>query len=335
MVKSVGFSPGLVIVPKGRGLHFPPLFPSTFTTIVHQNAVQDFHFSHKTFIMAPKKNKTTAAASAAAKKQKGNDTTVVEVKKEAAATRAANFTPEEDVALAKAYASCTDNPLCGVEQKGSQFFGQVAEKFFVLMCQSDTLQIGEGVVKRSAASLKNRWSKHIQPEMNKFLPYLRKLESDKPSGTPKDQLILLAAEEYRYYEGSMFRFIQCVDILLQLPKFQTMKDKVSNEAASTAIDENGNAVAKSSTINSVADPMGTGMEHPMGNKRAKKEQFNGKVALADNKALQKMANSHSAIADSLESKHQKEALKLEYDMCMQLGDQVGKSCAVDFNLSLK
>ena len=85
--------------------------------------------------MPPKKRATAAAtrgaAAAAAKKQKETDADVVEVKPEGGtcAPKAPNFTIEEDVALAKAYVSCTNNPLCGVEQKAEQFFASIADKY--------------------------------------------------------------------------------------------------------------------------------------------------------------------------------------------------------------
>ena len=123
--------------------------------------------------MAPKKRATKAVAPSAAKKAKGGNGAVV-IKQEKT-PRAMNFTSQEDLALAKAYVSCTNNPLCGVEQKASAFYGEVAEKFFVIMSEESALD--EAVVRRGSDSLKNRWSKHIQPEMNKFLPYLRKIEN--------------------------------------------------------------------------------------------------------------------------------------------------------------
>ena len=139
--------------------------------------------------MATRKKVTKAVApGGATKKQKGSNGGVV-VKQEKA-PRSLNFTPQEDLALAKAYVSCTNNPLCGVEQKASAFYGEVADKFFVIMSEESGL--GEGIVRRSAESLKNRWSKHIQPDMNKFLPYFRKIENEGKSGTPKSELIPLA-----------------------------------------------------------------------------------------------------------------------------------------------
>lgn len=271
--------------------------------LLHTSLVSQILFL--SIVMAPKKKGTAA----------------VPAVKQEAAPRQSNFSPNEDVALSKAYVSCTGNPLCGVEQKGSQFWNEVAEKFFLLVSQSDLL---EPAVKRTAASVKNRWNKHIQPDMNRFLPYLKKVKAAKPSGFTVDQHVVLAADDYRYSEGSLFRFIPCVETLLELPKFSAMLDTGSDEDDLAAtFDQTADAVVTFPTVNSTADPMGSTMERPIGNKRAKKEQFNGKIALADNKALNKMAASHDAIAASFELKHKKESLKMQFDMHAAMDDKVG------------
>ena len=103
-----------------------------------------------------KKGSSSSAKKQTAKKRKvnkkGGDGSV---KKESSQKRGANFTANEDVCIAKAFVSVSQNPIKGNDQKGSNFWKDVFEAFKVLY-EDEEVQM-EMPTNRDAKSICNRF----------------------------------------------------------------------------------------------------------------------------------------------------------------------------------
>ena len=132
--------------------------------------------------MPPKMKKSTAGAAPAPKKPKK--------------VKQPNFKPEEDLALSKAFANCTANSISGVDQKATEFWNHVQGKFEVSLEKEVGAAVAKSFPYRDGDSVKNRFTRQIQPDVNKYLKYYRKVKQDNPSGTTLEQIQLIAAEGY-------------------------------------------------------------------------------------------------------------------------------------------
>ncbi|KAG7345300.1 hypothetical protein IV203_032831 [Nitzschia inconspicua] len=88
------------------------------------------------------------------------------------ATRPKNFTPIEDVMLCRAYVNATLNPITGTDQKMEVFWRGIKGKFDELYAEADEVQEG---VARAPEALMNRYMRKIQPEMNLWIPFYKRV----------------------------------------------------------------------------------------------------------------------------------------------------------------
>ena len=100
--------------------------------------------------MPPKKKKSTNDGGSTVKQKKA---------------KSPNFTTDEDGALAKAFANVTANPITGVEQKAGEFWGHVADKYAKVLQATVGDERVKSFPERDEDSLKNRFTRHSQPEM--------------------------------------------------------------------------------------------------------------------------------------------------------------------------
>ncbi|KAG7366474.1 MULE transposase domain containing protein [Nitzschia inconspicua] len=94
-------------------------------------------------------------------------------------TRPMNFTPIEDVMLCRAYVNATLNPITGTDQKMEVFWRGIKAKFDELYAEADEVQEG---VARAPEALMNRYMRKIQPEMNLWIPFYKRVADCPPSG---------------------------------------------------------------------------------------------------------------------------------------------------------
>lgn len=251
------------------------------------------------------KKQKKAKAATTAKKKKGGKTNSKKkqapVKVEVVMQRAPNYQRFEDIALCKAYVNCTENPIVGNDQKADTFWNSVLAKYNILKateCDDNDVVI----VERDANSIRNRFQRTIAKTLREWNPFYKKIATDPPSGTPKEQWPGLASELYLDQYGRKFQFEHCVEILHQLPKFDPMVDDVSDDDEDL-LDYDGQPVP----VNNTTLAMGSNMERPIGNKKAKQLEKDDKSLATflsnqqDN--MNKLATSNEHIAKAMDKKN--------------------------------
>jgi hypothetical protein len=225
--------------------------------------------------------------------------------------------------LCRAFVNTSSNSIVGTDQKGKVFWATVKSKFdHLYFCSVEDDYEDSPREERSEEALQTRFLKKIQPEMNHYNPFYK----CPPSGTPNEDWPRLAAIEFLNAQDKEFKFLQCVEILHQMPKFNPMKDDDDEiELTQEPSDDDGGGKPRARpSINKIGKPMGSGIGRPMGQKQAKRmaEEEASVASLESEKvrALKKMSEAHNRVAISIEASNKLEALKSEY---MILKDLVG------------
>ena len=211
--------------------------------------------------------------------------------KEFEGKRAPNFTTVEDLVLCKSYAAVSEDPTVGTDQTAETFWGKVFESFVLLSAYE---RENGTFYKHSPKSLKDRFTRTIQPSMNTFNRYFKNVKNRKISGVGSDdELYDIAAQEYEEGEEKSFPFCECAKILHEMPCFDPMIDPTTLILADKTTLSKGEA-------SNLAPPMGAGMDRPTGVKAAKRqieEQHLQNFQMNDaNKSMRKMAASHDKMA---------------------------------------
>jgi hypothetical protein len=253
-----------------------------------------------------------AASNKKGKQARASPATVASI----AGKKPRNFGTIEDQLLCRAYVNVSCNPIRGTDQKRTAFWETVKIKY-------EELYVSEGVVEdypkeeRDWEALANRYQKKIQPEMNLFMPFLKRVYECPPSGVPKEEWPNHAADNFHDHYARHFKFAHCVSILSQLPKF----DPESGVDPDTVIevDDVEDGDKKPSAANKIGNPMGANMARPIGQKAAKKALAAKPEAEARWSVLTAMADSHRQIANMTTVQTNMELLVNEFKMYQSLG----------------
>ena len=180
------------------------------------------------------------------------DESVVVVKE--TSKKAPNFKPYEDVLLAKAYANVSTDPVNGTDQKSEVFWSNILAKYNYLMRQLPKSQH----ISRTSDSLRVRWQRTLNKEVQLFNGCYSRLMNKNPSGWNEDKIHEEAVKLYTQKSGhSTFKFDECYKILQVLPKFDPMRSTPDRSICATP------------TTNCDGKIMGEDMERPIGTKKAK------------------------------------------------------------------
>ena len=190
---------------------------------------------HKRLMPGAKKIKAQAAKKRTTAKKKS--VAVAKKKKGDGPVRQPYMTPAEDELLARAYVNASEDPIVGADRKGSVFWTTVQQGYTQLFKESGL--VIPGVTTRTMLSLKNRFQRNISPEVQQFNHHCKICKSNNPSGHTEDDIMRLAVENFLEVEGSAFRFIDCVPILQQMPKFNPMLDDDSLDDDDDDDDDDG------------------------------------------------------------------------------------------------
>lgn len=134
-------------------------------------------------------------------------------------TRGSSFVTAEDVAVAKAWVSVSENPVVGAEQKGDAFFQAVAAVYNTKYKPPDRPV-------RTFESLRKR-SKSINKECLRFAACTQTIQRQKPTGETVAGMVKLATALYNKKEvtspnddcGKEFKFYEVWQILRYHSKF--------------------------------------------------------------------------------------------------------------------
>lgn len=253
--------------------------------------------------------KTTKTPPSKAKKKANtpkpsvNATVAEEVKevKVEGVPRPKNFTSDEDVFLCRAFVSTTLDPINGSDQKADVFWTRVREVFLSLMEKEAEVQLLE---ERSFTSLENRYKRQIQPDALKWTAIYK--NTDKESGRTDKEHFELVCEKYREKYGRPFRFLGCMEPLMELPKFDP-------------------SLRGGNDSGSVFSKMGSTKERPSGQKAAKQKQKDEKLSVAYLKSKLEVSTSTSKsmekLADAIAKKEKREYLLSMFKVAKDIDDQ--------------
>jgi hypothetical protein len=128
-----------------------------------------------------------------------------------------NFKIDEDMKLASAYVFVTTNAAVGTDQDGDTFWKKIRDNF---------IQRG-GLAARSLLSLKNRFNKVLQAEVNKYVGYLHAALREYHSGWSMNDYTTKAKSEFQTKHGKFFKHDIVYDILRRsLPKYKILLDTI-------------------------------------------------------------------------------------------------------------
>jgi hypothetical protein len=190
------------------------------------------------------------------------------------------FSPLEDAILSRAYVSVSEDAILGTYQKGAAFWAKIFEKYNELPDNDDP--DGEYTGGRKVVSVNNRFSRKIQPNVTKFNVLYKKAKTPLESGKTEDDYKNDSLAPFEEHFGKPFKFIDCLPILWQIPKFDPMTDEHSDEEAEVApfiapeesLEDGSNSVSEAgSTLaqpNKIGRVQGQNQVSPPGGKTAKR-----------------------------------------------------------------
>ena len=188
-----------------------------------------------------------------------------------AAPRPRNFTDDEDVWLARAYAKTSVDPVLGSGQKKGVFWSKVFSTF-VSLCNDDggVIQVG---FERDMDSIRNRWQRRIKPESKEFAAILNGFP--KKSGENDERYFDRLVEEYKNKNNVPFRFIKAWEYLKDLPDFGYEVQVAGLPEVHQHDGEKDSAVARARMTT----------PRPMGAKAAKRAQVQAQNSQKKSKAM--------------------------------------------------
>ena len=162
--------------------------------------------------------------------------------------------------------------------------------------------LGCGSRARDEMALYNRFKRHISKDVMLYCGYLARIQAKNKSGVSEADVELEALQLFVSTKGKSFRFLECVPILKQMPKYCLENGHtidVDNESLDdiSLLDVNHGVFSASK------------LERPIGNKRAKKEWMDSRT-VGDKEqqlvVLETLANATNDIAKTLALKEKKE-----------------------------
>jgi hypothetical protein len=187
-----------------------------------------------------------------------------------------NWTVAEDVILARSFVNTSQNPLVGNDQKGSNFWKTVHEKFnFLVDGDEDIENFG-----RDQDACMNRFQRQISKQVQKWNKHFKQLNEEKPSGTSKDKWPDMATDRFCEEEGYPFKFQGAALVLHAMPKFNPMVDvtELDDDDIEEEDEIEVSGDTKPAAVNIIGAPMGAHIQRPIGNKAAKREAANREQA---------------------------------------------------------
>jgi hypothetical protein len=136
--------------------------------------------------------------------------------------KSSNFKALEDCMLALAYAFVTTNAAIVTDQDGNTFWTKIRDNF---------IRRG-GLATRTMVSLKNRFNKVLQAEVNKYIGNLKTVFSEHHSGWSMEDYVAKAKNLFLVKNGKYFKHEQVYIILKEkLPKYEIPLANIDSRVA--------------------------------------------------------------------------------------------------------
>ena len=200
--------------------------------------------------------------------------------------------------LCMTYVHTSQDPIKGNDQRSGMLWSNIKLAFVELSEKEGSESDGMG---REILALYNRFKCHISKDVQLYCVYLLCVQSNNKSGVSVEEEAL---QMYLSLNGKSFRFLACVNILKQMPKYcfdngESVQDDKDSSDDMSSLDLN---VGVYSAMN---------VDRPIGNKRAKKEWIcNNTVGDSDQQlvVLETLENATNAISKTMSLKENKEHL---------------------------
>ena len=218
------------------------------------------------------------------------------------------WTDEEDLFLCRAFVNVSQDSADGANQKGSDFWKKVYSKMYILYDEEAEVK---STTKWTWESVRNRFQKTIQKEVQKYNSYYKQVMEKEQSGWTTEMYIEQAAEVYRTIEGKPFKHTSCVPTLHQLPKFDPMTEEEEDEGD------------KKLAANNIDKVQGDNLARPLGSKKAKRQKLIDKFELESTSSAATaavLAASSERMAVASERRQQHDSWFKRAEMYFRLGD---------------
>ena len=218
-----------------------------------------------------------------------------------------NYSPIEDRLLVEAYLNMTEDAINGVHQGGNVFWGKVKERFEILMERHDSTC----VLIRNLASIKNRYTKRLQPSLLRFQAHYNHCKSNQESGTSEEDVIKNAIQLYEAQETGKFT-------LLEL--WKEVKGSISKFAeknTTRAIDVEALKSPDDKNYNNLTGAMGVGLE-TTGSKKAKQQKKEMDAVQQATKTFNNRMDNLLEISRSIATNYAKEGTMSKFNGYMKL-----------------
>jgi hypothetical protein len=187
------------------------------------------------------------------------------------------FVSAEDVILCKAYKSVSEDPIKGCNQKIEDFWLAIKQKYDMLLDDEDVIKALPR--NRTVNAIRTRWERHIKVEMPKYNKHYKACKTPLQSGWTEEMYRNVAKDCFLEEYGYKFKFLECCDILWEMPKFDPMVDQEAeveivdgNEDDNSETAEDGGTQGGGGHNKVGGRIMGSANTRPVGNKTAKRLQ---------------------------------------------------------------
>ena len=225
--------------------------------------------------------------------------------------KGSHFTDYEDVKLCQAFVAESTSPTKGANRKGNEFWESVTSTTYDLMAaEGNRVSTFD---RHEPKSLKIRFNKTLSKQVNLFIgcyqEALQKKKTGEESGwNPKmfdEYALKLWLKQYK----TPFPHLECARVLFKNPKYDpNVSTPKKGEKGTTA----------------TGDPMGAGMERPIGKKSAtaafgkNKGKSSREVAVAPD--LSAFLENQTAVRASVRRMETRDQLMSEFKMAVALDD---------------
>ncbi|CAI8600318.1 unnamed protein product [Vicia faba] len=205
---------------------------------------------------------------------------------------------DEDILLIQSWLNVSKDPIVGVDQKAESFWLRIAANYNQYRGQWR---------EKLGGQLKCRWHK-INGLVQKFVGCYKQAVNGKKSGTSDNDIMASAHAFFAQDEGTTFNLEYAWRLLKDEPKW--MGESIGNSSKVTKTSASGASSANSDTPSSYEFNSSSPMEHPMGQKAAKRKGKAKEIPNATQDARNKRAATMERLAQSKEDELELKAMQI-------------------------
>ncbi|CAL5192920.1 unnamed protein product [Lathyrus oleraceus] len=200
------------------------------------------------------------------------------------------FTREEDILLIQSWLNVSKDPIVGVDQKAESFWLRIAASYNQYRGQ---------LREKLGGQLKCRWHR-INGMVQKFVGCYKIALKGKKSGTSETDVMADAHAIFAQDQGTTFNLEYAWRLLKDEAKWRIIEESIGSSAKITKTYASGASSENPDTTSSYEFNSSSPMEHPMGQKAAKRKGKASKIPNATQDAKNKRAITKDKLAQAKE-----------------------------------